>query len=337
MELGRRQKLVVGAAGCALFLVGASAGFLLRGPSYSSRTVEANRQGGYAFVNPLLTCDLAEDQPYSGFDGLQRSLGAEVDSLKSKNAVTRVSVYFRDMNFGTWTGVNADDTFIPASLMKVPLLFAYLKMSQQSPALLDQTYSISANASADSGEFFKPLQPLAPGTYTVNQLLQAMIAGSDNNAKDILMAHVSTTSIDDVYSTLDIPTGDEDSEDMSPKDYMVLFRVLYNATYLGRTRSQQALELLSKADFKDGIVAGTGAQTVAHKFGERSVYLQDSSGALTLQKRELHDCGIVYYPGSPYGLCVMTEGSDFTAMAAAIADISSLVYAQVQNGLLERR
>jgi len=115
---------------------------------------------------------------------------------------------------------------------------------------------------------------------------------------------------------------------------MVIFRILYNATYVGRTRAQTTLQLLSQTDFNGGIVAGVGSTTVSHKFGERSVYAQDASGAQTLQKRELHDCGIVYYPGSPYGLCIMTEGADFAQMEGAIADISTLVYGDVKGGLL---
>lgn len=297
---------------------------------------QASREGGYAFVNPLLTCDINEDQPNPDFSELEKAIQLEVTALKNKGDVTRMSVYFRDMNYGTWTGVNVDDTFIPASLMKVPLLVAYLRQSQQSPAVLLQKYSLPAGVDANQDENFKPTTPLVPGTYSVNQLLEAMIVGSDNNAANILNTHVSTTTIDDVYNAIGLPPGGETNENMSPKQYMALFRILYNATYLWRGKSQTAFDLMSKSEFTQGIVAGTPSRTVAHKFGERSVLLKDSSGKLTLSKRELHDCGVVYYPQNPYGLCIMTEGVNFTAMAGAIADVASVVYKQVDNGLLTR-
>ena len=325
---------IYAAAGGALFFAGIGGGFLLfHEPAAAG--AEMNRQGGYEFVNPLLTCDLLEDEPYGGFGSLTSDLQSAVKQEEASGAVTRMSVYFRDMNYGRWTGVNADDLYIPASLNKVPLYIAYQRQAQTSPAVLTQTYTIPAGVDANSVETFKSQDDLLPGVYTVQQLLDAMIMHSDNNAANVLNAHVSPAAIADVYSTLSLPAGDDNAEDMSPRGYMVLFRILYNATYIGRTRAQATLKLLSETDFNGGIVAGVGSTTVSHKFGERSVYVQDgATGQQTLTKRELHDCGIVYYPGSPYGLCIMTEGADFNQMKGAIADVSALVYKDVQAGLL---
>jgi beta-lactamase class A len=319
-----------------LLLVGVAVGYVAHQPSQIGPAF-ANREGGYAFVNPLLTCDISEDQPYPTFADLQNKLETKINSLKRSGDVSRVSVYFRDMNYGVWTGINFDDKYIPASLMKVPLMIAYLKESQSSPAVLTREYAISSSLDANEKEVFKPAHPLAPGRYSVNDLLRAMIRGSDNNAADVLNEQIATSSFENVYNTLGVPGGEENSEYMSPKDYMVIFRVLYNATYLSRSKSQSALELLSTTEFKSGITQGTGSQTVAHKFGERSVYTKDTRGIQTLQKRELHDCGIVYYPRSPYGLCIMTEGADFDRMASAVGDISALVYTQVKGGLLNHQ
>jgi hypothetical protein len=108
--------------------------------------------------------------------------------------------------------------------------------------------------------------------------------------------------------------------------YMHFFRILYNATYLRRTRAQQALEMLSHTGFNAGLVAGVPGDTVvSHKFGERTSHGDGTT------RRELHDCGIVYFPGHPYGICVMTEGSDFTDLASVIADISGTAYQYVSR------
>lgn len=42
--------------------------------------------------------------------------------------------------------------------------------------------------------------------------------------------------------------------------------------------------------------------------------------------KELHDCGIIYYPERPYLLCVMTEGNDLNELAGVIQNISKTVY-----------
>src|SRR6185503_17380876 len=104
--------------------------------------------------------------------------------------------------------------------------------------------------------------------------------------------------------------------------YASFFRILYNATYLDRHDSEEILTTLTEASFKDGLIADIPASvTVAHKFGSRKV---DDAG-----KVQLHDCGIIYVPGKPYILCVMTQGTDFNKLADFIQSVSKLVYNDV--------
>jgi hypothetical protein len=48
---------------------------------------------------------------------------------------------------------------------------------------------------------------------------------------------------------------------------------------------------------------------------------------------QLHDCGIVYYPHKPYLLCVMTRGKSSDDNSKMIAEISKLVYREVDTQL----
>ena len=54
----------------------------------------------------------------------------------------------------------------------------------------------------------------------------------------------------------------------------------------------------------------------------------DISGAKT---KQLHDCGIIYYPGNPYLLCVMTRGDSFGELSSTIRDISDIIYGVVND------
>jgi beta-lactamase class A len=87
--------------------------------------------------------------------------------------------------------------------------------------------------------------------------------------------------------------------------------------------------LLSQTRFADGLVGGvpTGIP-VAHKFGERTF----QQGGV-VQHKELHDCGLVYHPKGPFGLCVMTRGIDFADLAQTIRKITRMVYDEVSNGI----
>lgn len=144
---------------------------------------------------------------------------------------------------------------------------------------------------------------------------------------------------------------------MSARQYATLFRALYNGNYLSWNLSERAMQLLSLTRWNDGLVAGlhegvsddsdTGASTtadalgtntisdpdatdstaVAHKFGEYTSQLTDG----TVVSRELHDCGVVYFPGKPYLLCIMTKGNDFRAQAGVISTISRLTYNYVDG------
>ena len=160
-----------------------------------------------------------------------------------------------------------------------------------------------------------------------------MIAESDNNAARVLSVHAPNNYLADVYGDFGLPVvTNEDENIISPKMYMRLFRILYNASYLGRGRSQQALELMTQTSFTDGIVAGVPQGTsVSHKFGEREIFV--GSGK-TPTLTQLHDCGIVYYPRFPYGICIMTEGGDLQKLKLVIAHVSQTIYEEVQHGAL---
>ncbi|MES2965841.1 MAG: serine hydrolase, partial [Bdellovibrionota bacterium] len=102
--------------------------------------------------------------------------------------------------------------------------------------------------------------------------------------------------------------------------YSSIFRILFNATYLDAKHSSMALDLLTRSKFMKGLRAGLPTDIkIAHKFGERG-FGDDF---------QLHDCGIVYVPKTPYLLCVMTRGKAFDDLSEAIRNISDVVYRNV--------
>jgi len=297
----------------AALLIGVALGY---GASrLNSQQNGITREGGYSFVNPLLTCDISDDEPSEKLSFVHSALAKATQEAVRSGQATRVSVYFRDMNSGAWTGVEPDQQFIPASLVKVPLLIAYLKAAEREPLLLQRSLTLSRH-DYNAAQDIPPTHPTSPGyTYGIPTLLEAMVADSDNNAFAALNDYISTSTEEETFGLLGWGPASETSESVSPKNFMYAFRLLYNATYLTRADSQHALSLLSKSTFKEGLVGGVPQGTaVSHKFGERSI---EASGA-----KELHDCGIVYYPRAPYGLCVMTQGRDFKALERVIVSVS---------------
>ena len=166
-----------------------------------------------------------------------------------------------------------------------------------------------------------------------------MIKDSDNNALSILSSNllIDVDALKAVYQDLEVPFLADPANQQNPEkfDFMTtnnfsyFFRALYNGTYLDREYSEKALQILSDVDFKDGLVAGIpNGISISHKFGLESV----APNGFVITSRELHDCGIIYYPQTPYLLCVMTKSdSSIPSMETAIKNISSFVYKKVDN------
>ena len=254
-------------------------------------------------------------------------VAALIEDKKKANWATHVSVYFREMNNGLSFSIHGQEKFTPASLVKVPLMIAYLKWAETNPGLLSRKMVFNM-ADATASQTYKPAMALEQGkAYTVDELLYRAIVYSDNNAYFLLFASIDPRVLHRVYTDLglEVPKVRNRDDYMSVVEYASFFRMLYNASYLNKELSEKALQYLSEVDFKQGLVGGVPPGTVvAHKFGEK---VFGSSAEI----KQLHDCGIVYYPGHPYLLCVMSRGDTFEYLDDTIRQISSLIYQEVRR------
>ena len=282
------------------------------------------RQGGYSFINPLLECDIGEKTLSTQLTSFKYKVEKAISDLESSGSMSDMSLYFRDLNNGVGFGINEKEAFSPASLLKLPVMIAYLKASESDPSILKKKLTYN-EPDRNIGETIKPENHLKPGNqYLVEELVERMVVGSDNNAMALLVGNMPLTTQDKVYRDLGITIpGVRGLDDyMSVTENAAFFRVLYNASYLSKDSSEKALKLLAKVDFDKGIRAGVPKDIpVSNKFGERTM-----NG-----KQQLHDCGIVYYNDHPYLLCVMSRGSNFDSLAKSISTISSLVYQEVDR------
>lgn len=313
-----------------IFIVGIAIGFIARdimARIYTGK--EKNnfaqlREGQSGLINPLLACDVAADVLNDPkLVSFKKEIEKYLDTRMGRDEAVKVSVYFRELNNGRWFSLGDTDKFIPASLRKVPLMIALLKMAETEKNLLDRQVKFDLTTDYNLKQNFKPSRMLVVGNqYSVRDLIYRMIVYSDNNAFTLLTRVVNPNELKKVYSNLRVLDPPESVNDqfLSVQTYESFFRVLYNASYLTREASDWALEIMSASEFKTGLVAGVpAAVTVSHKFGEHS----DENGV------QLHDCGIVYYPKHPYLLCVMSKGSNFDMLDDVIAGVSRIVYSEI--------
>lgn len=278
----------------------------------------------YKFINPILECN-SNISLNNNLSSLKKSVEKIINQEIYNKNISFASVYFRDLNNGPWFSINATEYFSPASLIKVPILMAYLKKAESNPLILQQkiTNVVDHNSGTDI-QNIKPSTTIEPNReYTIEELLERMIINSDNDAYNDLASNLTSDELVKVYQDLDVDISkaftNPNGNIITVKDYASFFRILFNASYLNQGMSEKALELLSKSEYKKALVAGVPSNiTIAHKFGERKY--------LDTNETQLHDCGIIYLPKKPYLLCVMTRSKDIEKSNQTIKTISQKVY-----------
>ncbi len=302
-------------------VIGQYAENFLPGAPKSYRDVTDLTQG-YTFIDPLLFCADREltGQTAAYSQKLQDTLTAAVNHAKQTGAISDASVLYRDLSNGPRVSVNPDLASSPASLLKVPLALSIHRRSEEDPSFLKKEVTMNIPDQNAGEHFTAPNNAEAGKKYTIEELVDLSLIDSDNNATDLLISQLSDEELRKSYEDLGIkvPVDDPGSYTMNVGVYSSFFRILYNSSYLTREDSEEFLSDLSKSTFTKGIVAGVSAGvTVSHKFGE----FQAAAG-----DKQLHDCGIVYRPGRPYLLCIMTKGNDFDKLASTIATLSKTVW-----------
>lgn len=291
-----------------------------------STIITHDQDDSFLLTNPILDCEI-EDQSYSSLV-FSKNISEKVEEIKDKYSLGHISLYFRDLNNGPWFGVNEKEVFSPASLLKVPLMIEFLHEVEDDPSILNKKIAIlPTDINTSVSPNIKSEGSLVQGEeYTFEEILKSLIEKSDNTAVLALLRNVDKKGIEDVFRSIGVPFKDLSTEvDIRVKDYAGFFRVLFNSSYLSREMSEKALEILTKSEYQDGIVAGVPQEVrVAHKFGERNIIDEENS-------MQLHDCGIVYYPTKPYIICIMTKGNNFENQSKAIRDLSSYTYKEVDK------
>lgn len=325
-----------------VFLVGFSSGYLYR--KYKGEILPIlvrPNTFSYKFVNPIVFLQVPEDDSTLEFQSLRKDILNYVNENIDKNNAEDVSVYFRDLNTARWIGINSDDKYSPASMLKVASMIAFLRAEEENPNLFYKRIILNFKDDNNSIKDYFPSkhQTENGATYTTDELLSYMIVDSDNNALNAIDSLTGNKILKDTYDDMRIPIveGGSGNDFLSVKMYSRLFRSLYNGSYISQNLSEKALDLLSKTNFDKGLVSSLPkGVVVSHKFGERTLKKMNQNlsivdGSNYTEVKELHDCGIVYAPKDPYFICVMTKGKDFNNLQKIISDISGIAWKKVQN------
>lgn len=280
------------------------------------------------FINPSLDCDRVDDKS-DILESLKKKLEISIDGFKKAGKAKRISVFVRDLNTSKFVGVNDSEAYYMASLLKTPLLIGGFKLAEVEPKILDQTLIYNGVPDLYEDQIISVSNRLKKGeSYTIKDLMYRSVVYSDNTAAQILLDYYPEGFLDRIMQALGVqivkPTG-EVEDYVTARTYANIFRVLYNSSYLTREYSNQALEILTKTEFNEGITSKLPKDLkVAHKFAERTLVYDDNSVAT----EQIHECGLVYLKNfkDPYILCVLTEGSSYKDLEYVLSEISLSIY-----------
>ncbi len=286
----------------------------------------------YTYANGSIVCGSPDVISKADYENLRSNIISNINSQEASGSVKDVAVYFRDLVHGPIFGINELENFAPASLLKLPLALAYMNLKDTHPGLLQKKIGyISSTTPPLLSQNFPPAVTIeANHFYSIQDMIFDMLVYSDNTSYSVLGNYFENDIpngnqlLYQTYQDLGILAPQETlDQNISVHSYASLFRNLYNASYLDPKSSEGILSLLEQSTFTLGLVGGVPPGTkVAHKFGEFT--FPDNT-------HQLHDCGIIYYPGNPYLLCVMTKGKDWNALEKTIQTISNMTYTEVNS------
>lgn len=224
-----------------------------------------------------------------------------------------ISVYFEFLNTGANISINKDQNFFPASLLKLPLAMTAVKKIEKGDWKWESRLVVMAS---DKDNRFGNLYEKPIGTtMTIEELVKEMLSNSDNTAYFMILRNLEPDEFLKTQESLGLRDFFSEDGKISAKNYSVILRALYEASYLNAENSQKLLDFMAKSPFTGYLSSGLPHDIIfAHKIGlneEESVHL---------------DAGIVYSKARPYFLIAMINTSDKKYAEAKMKEISEKTY-----------
>ena len=299
-----------------LAALGVTAAILFAGLYFYSQRPNAIRsvENPYPLVD-LSRSFIAQEHFITNIQSLREKLNKIVEDKKLETT----SIYFEYLQTGANISINPDVRVYPASLLKVPTAIAVMSKVEKGEWRLDNKLVLFAgDIDPNYGE--KYYKNSIGTTFTIEELLKAILIESDNTTHRILIRNLSTEDFALMRDSMGLDEVLDERQLLSAKEYSRVFRALYYASSISREHSEQLLEWLSETPFNDYLQSGLPEGVkFSHKIGEGG------------PSKTYLDSGIVYAPNRPYLLTVVIAGRDEAEAKEIIHEISQTVYDYVTN------
>lgn len=254
-----------------------------------------------------------------------------------------IAVAFHDLETGEEILIKADESFAPASTIKVAIMMEVYNRVRQGQMRLDEQipvvnsfkslaggipFSVDPEEDADSS-----LYERLGSTASVHEIARLMIVRSSNLGTNILVERIGGAAFMSLLKELGIEgvqvlRGVEDykahelglDNRATARGLMQMMKALAEGRAVSLESSMDMIEILLGQEFNEGIPAGLPKGTrVAHKTGWVDLIYHDFGIVLPRDRR-------------PYVLAVMTRGfKDVKEAHACVAEVSRRIHKRIRS------
>ncbi len=241
-------------------------------------------------------------------------------------------VYVQDVNGGFGYGVNPDETFFGASVMKIPLIVTVFRKIDEGEISLDDSVETEPGDWAGGAGWLQWEEPGKP--HLVKDYLWMMMTQSDNVATNAMLRLVGGPEyVNEVAE--DLGASDtflyqkvtseraavlELDNTTTPRDMATILGKIASGTAASRESCQKIIEIMSQNELQSSIKDGLPKDVEAAKKGGWLYKVYD-------------EAGIVWHEDRPYVIAIFSKhgSEDVEVGKALLRGISKAVY-KAQDG-----
>ncbi|MBP7846184.1 MAG: serine hydrolase [Candidatus Pacebacteria bacterium] len=311
MNLNSKNKKI--AAALLILIIGILIGFFLNKNSRFSFL-----ENKYPFVARRVLIQNPNDIIINFFE-LRKSLSTYIEQNKLD-----MGLFFQYIPTGTTIGVNQDNPYVAASLLKLPnVIETQKKIENKDIAGKDMITITSKWLDGNYGTLYKKG---VGQKISVDELMKISIQESDNTANNILTNDVIGGTPVNFYNSIDIsPQILEGTIAVTPRNYLSILRSLFFAGYLSIDGSNKVLKIMTEINPNENDLGAKLPSNIkiAQKIGVYEKSPEEKNYTYS-------DCGIFYHPKRPYMLCVMTRDTKESA-SKHTQEISKIIFDYIES------
>lgn len=251
---------------------------------------------------------------------LEKTLREEVSKFKGD-----VGIVVRDLDTKWEIAFDKEKPLPAASLLKVPIMAACFYALEKRKINSGDTLRLKASDIVSGSGVLKNRPPGT--TVTIEKLIKYMVSESDNVATNLLINLLGFDYLNAFFKRFGLKNTNLSRKMMdfryrsqgvenytTAEDMACILEKIYRRQFLNNSVSRRCLELLTLQRIRDRLPSRLPPDTViAHKTG--------------LERRILHDAGIVFTPRGDFLLCVLTKNAENSRRAREfIAEVARNVY-----------